>query len=436
MRNIQKKRKLFTWGYLIVLFIIGIVMFLADMQIINIGQRSSLGEDIIFLFRPQNLDNFQEMFNVIWGTAITIIIFILEISHQYKYGVSIKSIVYLSLGDKLIFMGATGYLFLCPWFYLCIKWKWVWSAVWCIVIAVVSFAMALFFCMRTFQSKSVAVLLKDITIKKILSFEGSVDSDEKTNHGFIDGLPSTNLIMHIDYTSAEETKYLVDVLIDIMEEAFGEEQQYFSILNKKPVHRESAFEEELAMVMIMNWTNHIIFYSGYDSEEKCSRTIRILFELAYRLQRNHLKKNMKDVKTLIAVQISIPLLDISNKYGKTMIARLWRAIEADCRNYLIYLLLYTEYCFWFVDSEMYLWFLTDEQNMRRQIQMQFQREIVWDDTFAWKLWQAWRMYNIYDAQLGLEYFFVFDDDIKKLKNGRKHEVKSKVFTLLVEAQIL
>lgn len=357
------------------------------------------GKNICFLTPFVNqlehgeLVEIRDLFDTVWGTGITITIFMLEISNQYRYGISLKTIVYRSLNKVLILIGAAGYLLLCPFMYLSVKNDMRCMVLWCVCTAMLSFGVALYFSVRIFRKQSVRQLLRDLTYKRIKAESENIKNDFQNVHSKIDGFPITDFIIHIDYTNAEETRCLTDILSAVLcDVGFREKKIKKNIIN---------------MTLLMTWANHIIYNSGVGTEEEKSRTIRILFELWKKL-----KSGDQDI---LLVQLTIPFIEMENDIGREMLERIFNATGAYPGKVILYLLLYTEYRFWYVDNRISGWFRCGRSNIKKSFYEILQGEVKWDEESAWELWKAWRVYNSYEGQMGLEQFYTFCDDIELLR---------------------
>lgn len=181
------------------------------------------------------------------------------------------------------------------------------------------------------------------------------------------------------------------------------------------------------MTLLMTWASHIIYNSGVSTEEEKSRTIRILYELWGKL-----KSGDQDI---LLVQLTIPFIEMGNDTGREMLERIFNATGVSVKRVVLYLLLYTEYKFWYVDNRIAGWFRYGRSNIKRSIFEILRGNVKWDEESAWELWKAWRVYNSYEGQMGLEQFFTFCNDIEMLQKRRKYAVRSTVLIELVEEEI-
>lgn len=411
-RYTQSRRRICATTYITIILLIGIFCPLADWSFYK-GKDICLLTLLVNQLEHKELVGIRDLFDTVWGTAITITIFMLEISSQYRYGISLKTIVYRSLNKVLVLIGAAGYLLLCPIMYLSVNKDMRCTAVWCVCTAILSFGVALYFSVRIFRKQSVRQLLRDLTYKRIKAESENIKNDFQNIHSMIDGLPITDFIIHIDYTNAEETRCLTDILSAVLCDAgFGEKGIKKNVIN---------------MTLLMTWANHIIYNSGVSTEEEKSRTIRILYELWGKL-----KSGDQDI---LLVQLTIPFIEMGNDTGREMLERIFNATGVSAKRVVLYLLLYTEYRFWYVDNRIAGWFRCGRSTIKRSIFEILRGNVKWDEESAWELWKAWRVYNSYEGQMGLEQFFTFCNDIEMLQKRKQYAVRSTVLIELVEEEI-
>lgn len=411
-RYTQSRRRICATIYITVVLLIGIYCLFLDWSLYK-GKEICLLTSFVNRLGHKELVEIRDLFDTVWGTAITITIFMLEISNQYRYGISLKTIVYRSLNKVLILIGAGGYLLLCPIMYLSINNDMRCTAVWCVCTAILSFGVALYFSVRIFRKQSVRQLLRDLTYKRIEAESKTIKKEFQNIHSMIDGFPITDFIIHIDYTNAEETRCLTDILSEVLYDAgLGIKKIKKNVIN---------------MTLLMTWASHIIYNSGVSTEEEKSRTIRILYELWGKL-----KSGDQDI---LLVQLTIPFIEMGNDTGREMLERIFNATGVSVKRVVLYLLLYTEYKFWYVDNRIAGWFRYGRSNIKRSIFEILRGNVKWDEESAWELWKAWRVYNSYEGQMGLEQFFTFCNDIEMLQKRRKYAVRSTVLIELVEEEI-
>ena len=88
--SIDNKRFAGVIGYIALLIVLLVLAVITDQQLCGFTFFRQLFEfvnsmsDIFF-------EDLLDMHEIVWGTAITITIFLLEISNQYRYGISLKT---------------------------------------------------------------------------------------------------------------------------------------------------------------------------------------------------------------------------------------------------------------------------------------------------------------------------------------------------------
>lgn len=367
------------------------------------------------MFPGMSIKDLQDMVEIVWGMAITITIFMLGISNQYRYGISLKTVVNYTVSSVPLFIGAAGYLMLYPLMFFAVHLSLKCTAIWCTVTTLLTFGMALTFSISIFKKKSVRKLLIDLTNQRIKSLSKALENQVFNIHSKIDSFPITDFILHIDYKNAEETRCLIDTLSEVVKTS-----------------RADRGVEELNvadMTLLTTWVGHIIYQSGTGTEKEKARTIRILTELWKKLPR---KNRLYDT-----VQMMIPFIDMKNDTGMEMMGRFFRIISLDSAALIMYLLLYMEYRYWFEDQRIPEWICI--RNMHGRIWMEdvFRGKAALDKEIAWIFWRSWILYNSYDGQIGLEYFYIFCEDWKKVRwtRNRKHDFQSVIFNKLLEEEL-
>lgn len=436
----QNRRKITARVYIGVVIVVGVLCWLADMQFIN--TKSDIpGWIFRELLSPCGMKYMQNLFDIVWETSITITIFMLGLSNQYRYGIALKTVIHRSFGKGIIYVGAALYLLLCPFMYLFVQRKMNWSAVWCIGTVMISFGLALYFSVRIFRVQSVRQLLRDLTYKELTDKRRKrKDFYEFTNtHSRIDRLPLTDFIIHINYANADETHCLIDTLSSVLRDVMPDMQERYKIEKNEDGEEEKQnrrnAEKITYMTLLMTWAGHIIYNSGFKTEEEKSRTVRILYELWEKTMNADGDRGGGDNGAVLLIQMLIPFIEISGDTGRDMMERMIMATGGDAENVVLYLLLYTEYRYWFENNSISRWFRWDKPHLKNAVSHALQGNAKWNVEMAWNWWKAWRMYNTYDGQLGLEIFYRFSDDIERLRLKRKYEVRSNVLIEAVEEEM-
>lgn len=407
------KRRVGVLLYLVLIIVFLLLAIVTDLQCCESEFFKCLFRYVSVL-QKNSLEDLKDMMEIVWGIAITITIFMLEISNQYRYGISLKTIVNYSLMRGTVFVGMAGYLMLYPLMFVAVEFSMKCMALWCAGAAIVTFGFALAFSLLIFRKTSVIKLLISLTIGRIKKFNKRVKNGIINLHSQIDSLPVTDFIIHINYDNAEETRCLVWVLSTV----FG------CIRAKKG-------EDDFSMIdmtILTAWSAHIIYKSGIATEEEQSRTTRLLVEIYRKLP--------ADNRMVYVVQMLIPFVEMKDSEGIEVMRRFLRGIIEDEPTIILYLLLYTEYRYWFVYDRIVEWFYIGGQYPWKWIESILTGEEKMDRNLAWCFWKSWRFYNTYDGQMGLDHFYAFCQDTEQLKEKeKKHELNSVIFRKLLEERV-
>ena len=101
----------------------------------------------------------------------------MEISNQYRYGISLKTVVNYSLMRGTVFVGMAGYLMLYPLMFVAVELSMKCMALWCAGATIVTFGSALAFSLLIFRKKSVRKLLVSLTIEKIRKLDKRAEKE-------------------------------------------------------------------------------------------------------------------------------------------------------------------------------------------------------------------------------------------------------------------
>lgn len=409
----HNRRRVGVLLYLVLIIILLVLAVMTDLQCCESGLLKYLFGYVNVLSR-KSLDDLQDMMEIIWGIAITITIFMLEISNQYRYGISLKTVVNYSLMRGTVFLGMAGYLMLYPLMYVAVKLSMKCTALWCAGAAIATFGSALAFILLIFRKRSVRKLLVSLTIAKIRKLDKSADKEILNLHSQIDSLPVTDFMIHINYDNAEETRCLVEVLSTV----------FCSIRAKKDDNDRSMID----MTLLTAWSTHIIYKSGTATEEEQSRTTRLLVELWRKLP--------EDNKIAYTVQMLIPFVEMKDNAGVEIMCRFLRIIRQDEPVIMLYLLLYTEYRYWFVYDRILEWFYIGERYLRKWIESILTGKEKPDRELAWCFWKSWRFYNMYDGQFGFDHFYAFCQDAEHaIGKEKEYEPNSVILKKILEEQV-
>lgn len=407
--SIDNKRFAGVIGYIALLIVLLVLAVITDQQLCGFTFFRQLFEfvnsmsDIFF-------EDLLDMHEIVWGTAITITIFLLEISNQYRYGISLKTVINYSLKSGTVFVGMIGYLLLYPMMCLAVRLSMKCVAIWCAGTALFTFGSGLAFSLLIFRRSSVIRLIQSLTIERIKKRTEKKRKKDPVWHRWIDSLPITDFIIHINYENAEENSCLVNTLAKVINNVW-KETDYIDW-------------DVVDMTLVTTWSGHIIYMSGMKTEKEKSRTIRLLVEL--------LEKLPEEGRGVYTIQILIPFIEMRDGAGVEMLCRFLRVADQDEADIILYLLLYTEYRYWFEDNQILEWCNSEKQYPWKWIESILAGKKKPDKELAWCFWRSWILYNRHDGQFGLDYFYAFCEDAEMIKTKKRYEFNSAIYKKLLE----
>lgn len=437
----QRKVKALAIISCVVLFISALLA--AECDFGAVGLCSPI-QDFLIRICPKSKGNMVSAFNMLWSVAVTVTIFILEISEEYRYGVPLKRIVSEALGNKLLFVNVVTFLMLFPLFYFFLKFEFMSLGFWCLCAAFIIFVEAIAFFAWMYKGRHVRDVISAKTLDQIMEVVRKEEKGKSRNkslqlHATIDAFAIADMLNHIDYGYADEVRGLVSMCSEI-----------FSY----PEFWKKLKESTLENLMITTWVDHIIYNCEWNTEYDCTQNINTLNLLwneimstvdldsedgnGIAMEREACGKRCVDrnnaadrMKISVCVQFLQPFINENDAENDRMFVRMWRGFGLYRKQTLIYLLLYTAYRVSQSGTTHYTWILQDDSAF--QICM---REIVnglfwWNESFAMQCWVDWSRYDCRnDIELGL--FREFSKDMVRLREGKKYEVVSPILIQVIE----
>lgn len=345
-------------------------------------------------------DFLDDAFFLIWTTTIAVAIFIIETSNEYRYGITLKRIIEITMGLPLVFGCAVLYILLCP--------VYIWaemSGSYIFILILFAIAFGGLVCLLVFwfsmtRSSRIRILLKQETIRLL---------KEKALRG---KYPVDEVIMHTDYNIEEETENLCTVLADISEEC--EEDKVFV----RGGGRHTWLMERIYQLI-----------SHFDITDEYHRLQ--LGDFLWKLRKSLIKDGKDKKKNILyTVQIFIPLIDFENKTFNEVFFWLWRRIGEDSEIILPYLLCYAEYIFMTRHTRESLWLYQKDICIERDVRKMLSGKIFWNVHLALEMWIDWERLRKYNDNYGLKNFFTFATDIENIKDGKIQEVKTYTIKLI------
>lgn len=393
---------------------------------------------------PKSKGNMTGAFNMLWSVAVTVTIFILEISEEYRYGISLKRIVSEALGNLLLLVNVFTFLVLFPFFYVCLKFELMTLGFWCLCAAFIIFVETIAFFAWMYKGRNARSIISAKTLEQIKD----VAKKEKRKkarkkrlqlHATIDAFVITDMLNHIDYGYADEVRELVNMCNGI-----------FSY----PKFWKKLKESTLENLMITTWVDHIIhkceWNTEYDRIQNCN-TLHLLWNEiistvdldseyggATKKKRKEQNKNAFDrdsitdqIKISICVQFLQPFINENDALNDGMFIRIWREFGIFQKQTLVYLLLYTFYRSCRVGTCRYTWILQDDSAFTACMREIINGRFWWNKSFAMQCWVDW---SRYDCLNNVEFtqFKTFSDDMEKLQDGKKYKVLTPIIIQLIK----
>lgn len=399
------------------IFVISLIFFVkCDCQCISKNPLVSLILKKFSYFTPVQKENIVASFNILWSVSITVTIFILEISERYKYGVPLKRIVYLILGNVGIFAGAFGFLLLFPLFYICMKFCWMWAGLWCLCVLFAAFIITIAFFAWIYKGKNIRKIVQEKTWSQIINFE-----DRKTLHEKIDGLAISTILDHIDYSNMEEVSGLIEIFRDMFQ---------------KPEFWKKLYQGKVENVIITTWLDHMIHSCDWNTEYECTQnitTMRILWEnIMDTISKDDSQKNKKEMS--VCIQFLQPFINANDRQNDDILVRIWREYGVHRKQTIIYMLLYTTYRLYRSEMVQYTWVLHNEPELRACIQEVLSGSFWWDETFAMQCWLDWSRYEC-RKDINVVPLQKFINDMGRLRNGKWYEVKTSILVQIAGGMV-
>jgi len=421
----MKKIKKIALGSLIILMIYAYLAAICDYGYM---EEDCFVLRILLALEPKSKDNLVAAFNALWSVAVTVTIFVLEISEQYKYGVPLKRIVFEALGKRWLCAGVVFFLLLFPMFYFFMKFSCMQMGLWCLCAAFVTFIATIALFAWMYRGEHIRGVIRVRTQEQILELaEESRISDHQDDrriwlHEAIDGMAISDMLDHVDYGNADEVSGLVDMCRGIF--------QLPRLWNK--LH-----EGMLDNLIINAWADRIIHSCEWNTEYDCIRNINTLNLLRENIigavlsdsqdKDNTELRNENDHQKEISIclQFLQPFVNENNEKNDRMLVRVWREFGIYRKQVLVYLLLYTAYRSYRLETADYTWILRDEPAFRNCMREILAGSFVWDEQTAAQYWYNWSCYD-YHEDINFAKFKDFSNDIENLRRGKRYKMKSPI----------
>lgn len=354
---------------------------------------------------PDDLSKNSDVFFAVWGVAIAVAIFIVEISGSFHCGISLKRITRWQWGDDIIY-GGLEYLLLGPLIYVSNSWFWKLTSFGCVCAAFVGMGYMLCFFQHYMHIDNIQELLVDKSTEMLYQWKKKA---QIVTHSEIDKLPVADMLMHIAYDQADEVRIMLDTLVRVMVQG-----------------RDSIRGTSLENTLLVTWVKHIVRYSGIADEDERERTLNLIIQLWGQVSKNCTQRECQSY----SVQLLIPFMDIGSEEAVKMLVRVWKRLNLYSQTSVIYLLLYTEFRYWFIDGKIHKWIDTDDPSMRRELERIRKGRFTWDEEAARQYWLDWSQYSCQRGDIGLLQFENFRRSAEALKGNSGDHVQLSVLSCI------
>lgn len=366
-------------------------------------------------FANKSNENLLDIFGLIWPTAIAITIFVLEVSGEFKYGVSLKQMVILSFDKRVIYIGAVIYLFLCPsiyFFYINNCWVLVLT---CLCVSFVGLLVVFHYIFWLTRKSNIVKILQIATLHQLDEFfdgkktQGSIQSN-------IESWTIFSMIEHVEYINAEDVRELIDVIVNILGE-----KDFLNGTGQLGEH-----------TVFMTWVAHISEKFEFQDEPDVTRAVDLYTGLwgkiddRISMDSNISEERKNKLRISYSVQLLLPFINYANRVGNSILFRVCSRMNKYKRDVLPYLLLYTEFRYWFINGEINDWFQNKGYRICEVLQKGYDG---WDRNLAWELWVEWSQYNGERDDIGVSQFCDFIEDLEKIIRGDNWQIKSEVLSI-------
>lgn len=357
--------------------------------------------------------NIIDAFYIIWGMSITIVLFLIESSNTYWYGITLRRIVNISLGKYFLMLESIVYVLLCPLAYVLMTFQKYLAGMFCIIYTFLIFCTIPLYVITRSSRKCIECLLSKATVNGL---KERIGSREGYLQIALEKLPMTDMIKHLDYNNIADVIRLTDTLSEL----FCEEKD-----RKKPTCCWSKEilgyiqHKSVEHIVVMVWTAKIIEYSGMSTNNQRERTAYILRRLWERIVTNIENPKSafeeKEKERLIigySLEIILPLLKDGSMEAKEVFHVLWLAMKKDNIRIkiAIYILLYLEYLN-YVDMKRKIVAMCLDDILSIDLEWS---KTYWDVDMARDFWIGWIFLKDSGDNLALSFFHDFCNDIERL----------------------
>lgn len=286
--------------------------------------------------------------------------------------------------------------------YISTNLSWRLTGLWCVVMAFGGMGYMLAFFQNYMRTEKIQELIQKETLRIIHDFS---EDGKNVTHSEIDRLPVVDMLEHIDYKKEDETKILIDTLAGIMRK--GHEEIKNTSLNN---------------TLLVTWVKHVIGHMDIEDEYEKERMLYFLSGLWKEIT----AEGSESENCSYSLQILIPFMDAGAEDAPDMLIRLWKIMNLYSHISLIYLLLYAEFRFRFIDGKVHECLKMPDQNLRYELNKIKNGAFIWDRNAAWQYWLDWSQYNRQRGDIGMKHFDDFCKSVEALKSGERGRIRSLV----------
>lgn len=332
-----------------------------------------------------------DAFGLVWGLALSLILFTLEFYNTSWYGVTLKRLIRISGIEKAEYAAAIiFYILLCPIVYVTeVSGNYI-ITVWGICCTYLFFIGIPTSFLAITRRGYVIKILKEASKKLIAKRQEDKGKDMIRE---IENLPVTDMIRNLNYEDAEEVESLLDVITEI-----------FEGVEKNPQTKSVSYE----YLLLLFWAEKITEKSGHDSAYEQKQTAAIMGKVWERLSAKLEGNDCNRKKTGAAIQILIPLLEYN-----WIFVSVWERLYGYKTRTVLYFYLYEAFKNVYWDEE-----AGECKNLPRLHHELLKEECTfWDPDLAWRLWISWTIYWNKGNNLGISQFLSFSERIERIAAG-------------------
>lgn len=361
------------------------------------------------------------LYSEFWGSSMAVIIFLLEICRNYKYGLSLKRIVNFAIGPFVMVFTGGYYVLLCFAAYYCESMYQYKTLIAIIFFSFGIFGMAIIFWVKISTRSYILKLVKRRSKQQIRYIRERFFSEEIPRLN--DALLLREVIEHTNYSNISEWGNMVEIIGGCISD-----QNVNSCLT-------GTLAEHTILKAV---ANHIIYKSGVESEYAFNRTVDILDELLknlfqgmgipsseqlYQAEEEEEQEREQEKKSIsFILQVMLPLLDYNSYNSIRAFLNLWERYKQYQMDVISYVYLYLYYKgFYESNISQENWEMI-YQNKSWKFCMEHCNCWNVDQELALELWMDWEQYNGDGRVRGLIEFYDFMDKLQHVRVNPNEDI--------------